>query len=66
MFRGLKARSKVQMIHFKVKMTGASYVIVSMGCERTRKLPLGFYRLLSTSKFYKATSNMMFIYFEVQ
>ena len=31
MFRGLKAKSKVQMVHLKVKMTGGSYVIVSKG-----------------------------------
>ena len=40
MFRGLKARSKVRMMHFKIKMTGVTYVIASRGYERTRKLPL--------------------------
>ena len=32
-FRRSKGRSKVPMTHFKVKMTGASYVIVYNGYE---------------------------------
>ena len=33
MFRGFKARHKLQIMHFKVKITVASYVIVSTGYE---------------------------------
>ena len=34
-FRSLKARRKIRMMHFKVKMTGASYVIICKAHEFT-------------------------------
>ena len=40
--RELKARSKVQMMYFTVKMTEASYVILSKAYKFTSKLLLGF------------------------
>ena len=44
-FGDLKARSKVQMKHFQVKMRGACYVLDSSGYQGTSKLLLSFWRL---------------------
>ena len=44
LFRSLKARSRVPMMHFKVNMTRASFVIVCKTHEFTIKFFLGLRR----------------------